>query len=328
MTVTLRVCPLLFVVAAGCANKASQSDAAPAPSASASAPVAATTPPSASARPPPPAPPECKAISVVGSIKITPMLTGADAGLAATLVDQGELPESTWLDLDPGAKFTAKHPHSTREVTFTGPGRARSCVMRGEEAWLAKGTFNSVPSSGERPGGEEWLITPAGAVRYASANVEVIATAAKTEVKLSSGTAYAWTGDQASAVKPPATPLDAGVVADGWIRLDGKRSVTLTAKSVSPEESAKAGLERCSAEAKAAKELATAVGRPDAALAQSAPQHVIARRIARVSCDVASLRINLLPPSPARDAMITSLRQSEIDWRSIRPRGMRGRPLP
>jgi hypothetical protein len=101
-------------------------------------------------------------------------------------------------------------------------------------------------------------------------------------------------------------------------------------KAGSPEETAQASLDRCSVEAKASKELATAIGSPDASLAQVAPRHVIARRVARAACAIAALRVNLLAPSPARDTMMTNLRQAEMEWRSVRPRGFRGGrpPLP
>ena len=108
-------------------------------------------------------------------MKVTPLARSfRDAGAGAIVAESSEIAEDAWLDLDPGGKLTAKHPHSTRETTFTGPGRVRACVGRGEEAWLAKGTFNSVPSSGERPGGGGVAHhARSGVVRYGAAKLEV-----------------------------------------------------------------------------------------------------------------------------------------------------------
>jgi hypothetical protein len=338
---TLRACakPLALVVAtavvvvvnAACATKSNPSaatDAGPAESVSVAAPAVSSVTSNPSAAPRPPVPSfECRAISVTaGKVKPVPLLglPPADGGALAPVAEGGEISDDAWLDVDPGGKLTAKHPHSTREVVFTGPGRFRACVSHGEEAWLVKGTFNSVPSSGERPGGEEWLVTPAGVVRYAAANVEVMASPGKTDVKLSSGSAYVWTGDQAGPVKPAPAPIADAGDNDGWIRLDGARTITLTAKPVTPEASAQAGLDRCLAEAKTTKDLAALISSPDASLTQVAPRHVMARRVARAACAIAALRVNLAPPSPARDVMFASLRQGEMEWRSVRPRGFHG----
>jgi hypothetical protein len=286
----------------------------PAPSASAassaeagasSAPVASAAP-SASARPPPP---RCRAVSVVGTSTLTPLALPLEAGPGAIVAESADIPDDVWIDLQKGAKLTARHPHSTRETTFTGPGRVRSCVAHSEEAWVSEGTFESVPSSGERPGAEEWVITPLGAVRYASAHVEIDVKPQKTTVKLTGGSAYVWTGDHASSITPP--PAQAGVatqVADGWTRLENVGTITLTPKvAAKAEDAAKAAIERCTEAAKASKNLAMAVAGPDASLAQVAPRHVMARHIARASCDVAQLRVGVLPPSPVRDGFSAEL---------------------
>jgi hypothetical protein len=143
-------------------------------------------------------------------------------------------------------------------------------------------------------------------------------------VKVESGTAFAWTGDQAGAVKPavtaPVAPAAPGLtVPDGWIRLDGPRTVTLTqtktAKSPGASEVAQAAIDRCKVEAKAAKELAVAVATPDASLGRVAPKQVVARHLARAACSVALLRVSALPASATRDAFMTTLREAEADWK-------------
>jgi hypothetical protein len=242
------------------------------------------------------------------------------------------------VTFDASGKLTAKHPRSTREVAFVGPAKVRPCVAHAEEAWVEHGKLVSEPGAGERPGGEEWVITPAGVIRYGGGRLELTVTAAtatagaKVDVKVSSGTAFAWTGDEAGPVKPapaPAASSSSGGAStnDGWIQLTGPRTVTLSVKKAATAEAlAGAAVERCKVEAKLAKDLAAAVGAPDAALAQLAPRHVVARHLARAACSVASLRAGLLEPSAARDGFLTALRDAEADWKSFRPRGLRGRP--
>ncbi len=311
-----------------------------APPTSASAVANAPPRPSASSRPPP-APQLCRAISVAGAPKISflPNHT-TDMALPTTIVESGDIPEDAWLVLDAPGKLTAKHPRTTRESTFTGPGRVRPCVGHGEESWVERGQYLSEPAAGERPGAEQWVITPAGVIRFGGGRVELDVaagtptTGAKVEAKVSSGTAYAWTGDDAGPLKPPLPAPSASSAAgalvagmnDGWIRLDGPRTVTLTVKKPGkPEDVAAAGVERCKLEAKSTKDLASAVASPDAALRRVAPQHVIARRVARAACAVAAVRVELLDPSPVRDGFAAALKEAESDWMMSRPRGPHGR---
>ena len=296
------------------------------PSAEPSSVPVASVAPSASGRPPPP---RCRAVSVSGTSTMTALSLPLDAGAGAgaMVAESADIPDDVWIDLQKGAKLTARHPHSTRETTFTGPGRVRSCVAHSEEAWVAQGTFESVPSSGERPGAEEWVITPLGVVRYASARVEIDVKPQRTEVKLTNGSAYVWTDEHPSSITPPqASAAVATRVADGWTRLDGTGTISFTPKvPAKAEEAAKAAVDRCGEAAKASKNLAMAVAGPDASLAQVAPRHVMARHIARASCDVALLQVGLLPPGPARDGFAAQLKESETDWRAGRTRTGHGR---
>lgn len=254
--------------------------------------------------------------------------TTLDAGAPTTVASSSEIPDDVWLELGESARLTSKHPHSTRETTFAGPGRFRTCVGHGEEAWIGEGGFESVASSGERPGAEEWVVTPVGVVRYGAAKLEIhvtpatATTVAKAEVKVTGGSAYAWTGDRASPGSPAgASPVKAPAMAEGWVALEGGRTLTLAQSAVSPPgELARVAVDRCTLEAKGAKELAFAVASPDASLTQVAPRHVIARHLARAACDVAWLRVGQLPPSPARDDFSATLKQAEIDWKTFRSR--------
>jgi len=252
------------------------------------------------------------------------------------VVEASDIPEDVWIELAAGGKVTAKHPLSTRETTFAGPGRVRPCVGHREEAWLARGSFESVVSSGERPSGGEWIVTPLGVIRYGAAKIDLAigpATGAvtKAELKVSSGTAYVWTGDQASPLKPPA-PAPALVAAppsdDGWTKVEGTRTMTISvAKGGKPEELAQVAVDRCKSFAAAAKDVSLAISAPDAGLRHLAPKQVIARQLARAACGVASVRVAALDASPAQEGFRTTLKEAEAEWkRASRGGHERGRP--
>jgi hypothetical protein len=275
----------------------------------------------------------CKAASVTGTPHVIP-LAGVipQAPTPAFLTESSDIPEAAWIELDPGAKVTAKHPLSTRETAFQGPGRFRSCVGRAEEAWIEKGKFESVVGSGERPGAEEWLFTPAGVVRYGAGKVELTVTSSgagdsKTEIKVASGTAYVWTADEAGPVKPAVPAAKAPpAAADGWTRLDGEHAVTLTLKKpAKPQDAAEAAIALCKTDAKAAREIGLQIANPDANLAVNAPKQVIARHQARAACGVAMLRAYALDSAAGRDAMVMAAREADSEWKG-RPARPRVRP--
>ncbi len=137
------------------------------------------------------------------------------------------------------------------------------------------------------------------------------------------GTAFAWTEDQAGPANAPgAPPSSAPESSDGWLRLEGKQAMTMAQqKAAKPEDAARTAIDRCTAEATAARDLAAAVASPDASLALLAPRHVIARQLARAACDVALLRVALVPRhSPARASLAMMLRDVDSSWRAARPR--------
>jgi len=187
----------------------------PAPAASGAPDRAvATPPPSASTRHPPPPPPLCRAISVAGALKLSFLSSGTpapDAGPSPTLIESGEIPDEAWVTFDASGKLTAKHPRSTREVAFVGPAKVRPCVAHAEEAWVEHGKLVSEPGAGERPGGEEWVITPAGVIRYGGGRLELTVTAAGAistiEIQEVDGatTRFTFTGEQPDAAIPAET---------------------------------------------------------------------------------------------------------------------------
>jgi hypothetical protein len=219
--VALASVALLPTLVTGCAD-CRKGDASRADGATSSV---ASAHPAPTPHPFPPPLPKCRAISVGGTARLA-ALDGSplEAGAPTLVAESSDLPDDEWIVLEPGAKVTAKHPQSTRETAFVGPGRVRSCVERAEEAWVLEGKFDSIGSAGERPGAEEWVATPVGVFRYGSAKLEVVVTPAtatapaKAELTVSSGAAYAWTSDvagdlrtvevapAASAVKPPGSP--------------------------------------------------------------------------------------------------------------------------
>ena len=247
-----------------------------------------------------------------------------DAGLVA----MGEVPDDVWLDVASGARFVARHPASTRETVFLGPARVRACVDHAEESWLLRGGFDSVPGAGERPGGEEWVITPVASIRYAAVAMRVSVSDEETDVQVAKGTVYMWAaGDAAMRITSEAgSPLaaDGGPSREndeGWARVDGGFHVKIRAgrptTGAAREGAANAALAQCRPAAKVAHDLADQIAAPDASLATLAPKHVSARREARAVCRVALLRIESLAPSATRDSDLAAARAAEQSWRSL-----------
>jgi hypothetical protein len=282
---------------------------------------------------------KCRAATVVGGIGTIPLAMGdlqrpssAWQGAAQEdggLVAMGEVPNDVWLDVPPGARFVAKDPVSTRESLFGGPARVRACVDYAEESWVLRGTFDSVPGAGERPGGEEWVITPHATIRYAAAGMRIVVSATTTDVQVAKGSAYVWVAADASERitgegGAPVPRADDG----GWVRLEGGlRAMMNPAKRASPQEAAHAALDGCALAARAAHDLADRIAAPDANLGDLAGKHVSARRVARANCRGAVLRIEALPPSVTRDSYLASARTADESWRALSTRRTDG-PTP
>jgi hypothetical protein len=272
---------------------------------------------------------KCRAATVVGGIGTTPLAMGdlqlppksngsgsiADAGIGA----MGEIPNDVWLDVEPGARLVAKDPVSTRESVFVGRARGRACVDYAEESWLLRGIFESVPGAGERPGGEEWVVTPHATIRYAAAGMRIVVSQTTTDVEVAKGTAFVWVAADSSARITGEGGAPVPVALDqGWTRLEGSlRAVIRPDKPATAEEAARAALDGCSLAARTAHELAERIAAPDAHLGDLAGKHVEARRVARANCRSAMLRIEALYPSPARDALLATATAADASWRAL-----------
>jgi hypothetical protein len=258
------------------------------------------------------------AATVVGVVNVVPLVGLAPDGGGIPLVVSTAVPDDAWIEIGKSSRLTARDALSTRETTYSGPGRFRPCVGHQEEAWVERGRFESVGGAGERPGGEEWIETPLGAARYDVAKWMLNVTEREVDVRVASGTGYFWPAEGvtphffAEAGAPPS------LNDQGWVRINGAEGATMTvSKAVLTDEGAAAGLDRCTSAANDAKALAASLSEPDANLGELAPRHLIARRLAHAACGVAYLRIESLPPSPMRDRDLDRVRAAEDDWKAL-----------
>ncbi len=130
-----------------------------------------------------PPPPPCRVIAVAGAAS-QPL----DGGVAQAL--SVGVPVPSWLELTDAARVTVKEPSSGRELLFVGPASAVPCVAE-SQAWLARGTLSGTRGSGEKPGAEQWVVTPSAVVRYGGAFVDVTVAPDGTHVVLKGGSATA-----------------------------------------------------------------------------------------------------------------------------------------
>lgn len=232
----------------------------------------------------------CRAIAVLG--KVNDLDGGASLSLG------GQLPDSVF-SLDEGAKMTVKNPQSGREVTFDGAATVRTCVANDPEHWLLKGGFSAIPGSGEKPGAEEWLITPFGIVRWSSAMVKVRIEKDRATVRVTSGAVSIY-------APKPMTPDAGALTASAWIDSNANTPVDL----VSPGPP-KALVDACASLAKTARELGTQVVTPDANLAEVAPKHIEARQKARAACALARAS------SWSDKALAIRAEAADAEWRIV-----------
>jgi hypothetical protein len=280
------------------------------------------------AKPHPPA--ACRAATVEGSVTVTPLgapethwgvrpgTSSGDSG-STSLPEAAAVPDDVWIDVGKASRLTTRDAVSTRETTYLGPGRFRVCIGHKEDAWAASGVFESIGGAGERPGGEEWVATPLGVARYDVARLKLTVREKTVEARVASGTAYLWpaegvTTEYFSDAGGPSPSLND----QGWVRLDGARGATLkVAKPVMTTEGAGAALEECVRAAANTQRMAAGLAEPDASLAELAPKHVVLRQMARAACGVANLRIESLPPSANREALLERVRTAEADYKTI-----------
>jgi hypothetical protein len=257
----------LAMVACSRSSTPAAPDAAPAPTA-APAPVADAAPRTAATILPRPPKPPCRAIQVVGAART------ADAGGGAP-IRSGDAVER-WVSLDPSTKVTVKEPSSARELLFTGAAGATFLACSHEdEAWLANGEFVGTRGQGERPGADQWLVTPFAVVRYGGATVDVTVDGTSTRAVLQSGSAQAIASD-----------------GDGWHALDP--SSPFVAKGALDEASSAAVASRCAQTETAAKALEEALLAPgetqDSGFGELARRATEARTLARAACAISALR--------------------------------------
>jgi hypothetical protein len=242
-------------------------DAAPAPTIAA-APVLDAGPRPVATMVPHPPPPPCRAIRVVGAAR------ASDAGGGAP-IRTGDAVDR-WVTLDPATKVTVKEPSSARELLFTGAAGATFLACYHEnEAWLASGEFVGTRGLGERPGADQWVVTPFAVVRYGGATVDVTVDRASTRAVLQTGSAQAIASD-----------------GDAWHALDP--SSPFVAKGALDEAGNAAAANRCVSAETAAKALEDALLAPgetqDSGFGELARRATEARTLARAACSISALR--------------------------------------
>jgi hypothetical protein len=282
----------------------------------------------------------CRAIAVDGHVHVEtgdlgPMGdAGAAAGGPAALASQGEIPDGPWVALMADSRLVAKDPRTTRETTFIGPARVRACVDHREESWLASGHFESSMGAGETPGAEEWVVTGLGVVRYMAAKASVDVRATDGAVEVANGVAFLWLPDDVGIVTPASRKTGDAAAApalddDGWLRM-GEGTAKLTRRA--PLDSfvrARRAVEQCVSLTRRAQDLAAELfaGARGAPMdAGTAKDQVRTRRLGRAACDVADLRVGILPPSAPRGEMSARLEDSGVPIQLPVPFGSPGVP--
>jgi hypothetical protein len=220
---------------------------------------------------PRPPPPPCRAIRVVGAAR------ASDAGGGAP-IKTGDAVDR-WVILDPAAKATVKEPSSARELLFTGAANGTSArflaCYHENEAWLASGELVGTRGFGERPGAEQWVVTPFAVVRYGGATLDVTVDKTSTRAVLQTGSAEAIASD-----------------GDAWHALDP--ASPFVAKGALDEAGNAAAADRCVVTEKAAKALEDALLEPgetqDSGFGELARRATEARTLARAACSISALR--------------------------------------
>jgi hypothetical protein len=265
----------------------------------------------------------CRAMTVDGDVR---------AGAAhVSLTQLAEIPLEGWLFLAPNARIVAKDPRTARETTFRGPARARACVESLEESWLASGTFQSVSGAGELPGGEEWLVTPVGVVRFGASTLTAEVTSAGMRAAVGEGVAFLWVASDSSLrgaeggipnvarnneARNDEARNDEARNDEGWMRVSAGTVAWVAAGRRGPLDTAQASVDDCARLGKKARDLA-GVLLTSGADGTTASEQVLTRRLARGACAVAALRVELLAPSDERDVIAAALTACRWDWRVL-----------
>ena len=266
-----------------------------------------------------------RAVSLQGDAHV---VDDVDGGSGRALAVQSEIPESDWIALGSGARLAAKDPRTSREAVFVGPGRARLCVGRREESWLASGVFESEPGAGESPGGEEWVVTPLGILRFSAAKLRLEVAgvgAAHATARVGDGTVFAWIAPD---VRADGLDAGAGAHAGGaWERVTNASFRLSLASGQAPVEAARAAVDRCETIAHRAEELTRALLAPRAASDAGGPstfgsiivEQVSTRELARAACAVAEVRTGALTKDRGRtmDDLEERLRSAAKAWTAL-----------
>jgi hypothetical protein len=145
-------------------------------------------------------------------------------------------------------------------------------------------------------------------------------------VSSASGVAFAWIADDAQARwagdagAGPTGAHDAGVAnTDGWERVAESPVTIEPVAPLVPLPGARAAVEQCAALADRSHELAMVLMAPSVGLpdASTAAEEVVAHRLARAACAVASLRVGTLPEAPAKDALAAKLQGAVAVWAAL-----------
>jgi hypothetical protein len=253
-------------------------------------------------------------------LDVTPDASYPLLGAAVTASDVLP-PGNGWLLLGAGTRLVVKDPRTSRESTFFGSGRVRPCVGQREESWLAAGRFESSEGGGETPGAEQWIVTPVCVLRYVAARLNIDVGPKGTTAAIASGTGFLWTTDDARVESGPAA--DAGPVdtsEEPWQRWIVGILRIVPASSRSPLASARAAADGCSVRAAGAQALARAlldrIG-DSAKPSEDAAEQVRARRIARASCAVARLRLQILPSSDDVRSLTEMIAAADAAWSEV-----------
>jgi hypothetical protein len=262
-------------------------------------PSTSTSIPIDAARPP------CRAIAVTGDVRF-------DGDTRDAVSPTTPLGDGSWLAVLAAANVTVKDPRTAREVRFDGPASVRVCVGGEEESWMSIGTFHSTPATGERPGGEEWVATPFGVVRYAAENLDVVVDTTSMKVSTLGGGARVWAAD--GVASPAGLRTD-----EQWVSPDPKKPALFKGAASSGDSKATDRIvAQCGTLADAAAAIAAQIAAPGAPLGDLAPKHVVARRAAHAACAVAAVRVTLGRPD-AQAAWLATIAGAEKRWRALAP---------
>jgi hypothetical protein len=237
--------------------------------------------------------PACRVLRLSGSAR-----RGSEP-LTANALLRGE----EWLSLDDGTSLTLKHSTSGRELSLEGPARVRACQRGREQILLTRGKLHTTATTGARPGAEVLIATPAGAVRYADAELELDLSAKRLRLDVLVGRA------------------DFEPAGGGAKSLGPKQKLNLPV--VTPD--AASSMQRCREAAEAAQNAARRVGEHGSSesLGERAQAHVRARKAARSACTIAAAATGLAADPAEQARLWDEAARWEALWESF-PKPVRG----